>query len=323
MADVDSPFAQSSDSADDAGEHRPRRFLGRARLRRESGSTPDRKDKKKGSFWKELPILIGTALVLTFLIQTFLARVYVIPSQSMELTLHGCTGCTNDRVLVDKLRYRFGDPQPGDVVVFKGPDSWGQNPEFYADQPSNAFARGLRHFGSLVGMANPDERDFVKRVIATGGQTVQCCDDSKRVLVDGKPLDEPYLYFEDGRGGSQNEFSVVKVPEGHLWVMGDNRNNSSDSRAHVDDSTSGTIPIDNVIGKARLIVLPPSRWSGINDHDPQHEALDAPAWQGAVPLALGVLLAWPVRVGAGAASQVARRRGVRAAQSRRLPWRRH
>ncbi len=310
MADVDSPFAQSSDDA--AGEPRPRRSFRRARHRRDEDEQPA----KKGSFWKELPILIVTALVLTFLIQTFLARVYVIPSQSMEQTLHGCTGCTNDRVLVDKLSYRFGDPDPGDVVVFRGPESWGQNPDFNADRPSNVFAKGMRHFGSLIGLASPDERDFVKRVIATGGQTVQCCDDNRRVLVDGRPLDEPYLFFEDGRGGTQNEFSVVQVPAGHLWVMGDNRNNSSDSRMHVDDSASGTIPIDNVIGKARFIVLPPSRWSGIDDHDPQNAALGAPAWHGGVPLVLGALLAWPVRIGVGKASGVIRRR-------RRWPWERH
>lgn len=311
MADVDSPFAQSSDSADDAGDPRSRRPFRRARHRRDDRDGDDvkpGKQEKKGSFWKELPILIGTALVLTFLIQTFLARVYVIPSQSMEQTLHGCTGCTNDRVLVDKLSYRFKDPGPGDVVVFKGPESWGQNPEFFPGQATNAFAKGMRHFGSLIGLANPDERDFVKRVIATGGQTVQCCDENRRVLVDGKPLDEPYLYFEDGRGGAQNEFSVVQVPEGHLWVMGDNRNNSSDSRMHVDDSTSGTIPIDNIIGKARFIVLPPARWSGIDDHDPQNTALGAPGWQQGAPLALGLLLAWPARAGLSAATGAVRRR---------------
>lgn len=317
MADVDSPFAQSSDAADDEGEPRTRRSFRRARHRK-----AEDKPEKKGSFWKELPILIGTALVLTFLIQTFLARVYVIPSQSMEQTLHGCTGCTNDRVLVDKLRYRFGDPSPGDVVVFKGPESWGHNPEFFPGQPSNALTKGMRYFGSLIGLANPDERDFVKRVIATGGQTVQCCDDRRRVLVDGKPLDEPYLYFEDGRGGSQNEFSAVHVPEGHLWVMGDNRNNSSDSRMHVDDDTSGTIPIDNVIGKARFIVLPPARWGGIDDHDPQTVALGAPAWQDGAPLALGLVLAWPVRAGVGAASGVVRRRTPTLLSRLRRPWRR-
>jgi signal peptidase I len=264
VADVDSFTHPPSDDSD-AGDTPD---SGRARHRRK------RSTDKKGSFWRELPILILTALVLTFLIQTFLARVYVIPSQSMEKTLHGCTGCTNDRVLVDKLSYRFTDPHPGDVVVFKGPDSWGDNPEFEADQPSNAVARGLRQVGSLVGLAHPDERDFVKRVIATGGQVVQCCDVQGRVLVDDKPLDEPYIFFEVGRGNVQEPFAPVHVPSGHLWVMGDNRNNSSDSRRHVVDESSGTIPVGNVIGKARVIVLPPSRWDGIDDHNPQATALD-------------------------------------------------
>ncbi|HEY0638867.1 MAG TPA: signal peptidase I [Pseudonocardiaceae bacterium] len=315
MADVDSPFAQpSSDDDAETGRRRPFR---RAKHRQEGDE-----ERKKGSFWKELPILIITALVLTFLIQTFLARVYVIPSQSMEQTLHGCTGCTNDRVLVDKLSYRFTDPSPGDVVVFKGPESWGVNPELMGTEPSSALARGLRQLGSLVGLASPDERDFVKRVIAVGGQTVQCCDEEKRVLVDGKALDEPYLYFENGRGVAQDDFALVQVPAGHLWVMGDNRNNSSDSRRHVDDSTSGTIPVDNVIGKARFIVLPPARWGGIDDHDPQAGALGTlgslsatplHAW---APLAFGLMLAWPVRLGASAAGS-----GL-GGLYRRCPWRR-
>jgi signal peptidase I len=126
--------------------------------------------RKKGSFWRELPILVLTALVLTFLIQTFVARVYVIPSASMEPTLHGCTGCTDDRVLVDKLIYRFRDPRPGEVVVFRGPPSW--NSEFSSRRSSNIFLRGLQDAGALIGLAPPDERDFVKRVIAVGGQTV-------------------------------------------------------------------------------------------------------------------------------------------------------
>lgn len=260
--------------------------------RRRSKRSDGKKDKYLGgSLWLEIPILIGTALVLTFLIQTFLARVYVIPSQSMEQTLHGCPGCTNDRVLVDKVAYRFDDPRPGDVVVFRGPESWGTNPEVGQSSEVNIVARTMHQFGALFGLAPPDERDFVKRVIATGGQTVQCCDDQNRVLVDGKPLDEPYLYFGLGAGNAQESFTPVTVPPGHIWVMGDNRNNSSDSRRHVDDATSGTIPLDNVIGKARAIVLPPSRWGGVSDHNPQTLALGAPAWQSGAPAAAGLLLA--------------------------------
>ncbi|MGH3978012.1 MAG: signal peptidase I [Pseudonocardiaceae bacterium] len=227
------------------------------------------RERKKGSFWRELPVLVLTALVLTFLIQTFLARVYVIPSASMEQTLHGCTGCTNDRVLVDKVTYRLGDPAPGDVVVFRGPESWAGSAEFDAPEPDNLLLRGLQEAASLIGLAPPDERDFVKRVIAVGGQTVACCDDLNRVLVDDRPVTEPYVYLAGGR--PQEAFPAVTVPEGNLWVMGDNRNNSADSRRHVDDDADGTIPIGSVIGEARLIVLPPTRWDGIADPDPQRE----------------------------------------------------
>jgi signal peptidase I len=284
-----------------------------ARGRHRRGGKPSGKKKGKylgGSLWLEIPILIGTALVLTFLIQTFLARVYVIPSQSMEQTLHGCPDCTNDRVLVDKVTYRFGDPGPGDVVVFRGPESWGSNPEV-GSSDTNIVTRTFHQFGALFGLAPPDERDFVKRVIATGGQTVQCCDDHNRVIVDGKALDEPYLYFGLGAGNAQEPFKPVTVPDGHLWVMGDNRNNSSDSRRHIDDTSTGTIPVANVIGKARAIVLPPSRWGGVSDHNPQAVALGAAAWQSGLPAAAGVLLA------GGAGLAVRRRRHCRQFRCRR------
>ncbi|MGH3992415.1 MAG: signal peptidase I [Pseudonocardiaceae bacterium] len=229
-----------------------------------------RKPEKKGSFWRELPILILTALVLTFLIQTFLARVYVIPSASMEPTLHGCTGCTNDRVLVDKVTYRFSDPQPGDVVVFRGPESWGSNTEFTSPRSDNVIVRGIQQAASLIGLAPPDERDFVKRVIAVGGQTVQCCDEQNQVVVDGVSLHEPYAVFAGQE--LQEEFGPITIRPGGLWMMGDNRNNSADSRRHVSDEWSGAVPADNVIGQARLIVLPPTRWQGIPDPDPQQAA---------------------------------------------------
>ena len=192
IAPITPPPADEPDAEDEA--------TGRRRRGRRSDG---KKDKYLGgSLWLEIPILIGTALVLTFLIQTFIARVYVIPSQSMEQTLHGCPGCTNDRVLVDKITYRFRDPRPGDVVVFRGPDSWGTNPDVGLSPDENVVARTLHQFGALFGLAPPDERDFVKRVIAIGGQTVQCCDDQNRLIVDGKPLDEPYLYYSLGAGNA-------------------------------------------------------------------------------------------------------------------------
>ncbi|MBV8930947.1 MAG: signal peptidase I, partial [Kutzneria sp.] len=227
------------------------------------GAGEPAKPEKKRSFWKELPILVVTALVLTFLIQTFLARVYVIPSESMEQTLHGCATCTDDRVLVDKLTYDFTTPGPGDIVVFKAPDNWNRN-EFQPVRSDNPVLHWLQDAASLVGLAQPNEYDLIKRVIAVGGQTVQCCDNN-RVVVDGKPLNEQqYLYWRPDAAPQQIPFGPVKVPDGKLWVMGDNRNNSDDSRLQVPgDLPAGAVPVANVIGKARFIVLPPTRWRGL------------------------------------------------------------
>ncbi|PXY26239.1 signal peptidase I [Prauserella endophytica] len=273
----------------------------------------ERKQKKQRSFWKELPILIVVALVLAFLIQQFLARVYMIPSGSMEQTLHGCAGCTPDRILVDKITYDFTDPEPGDVVVFRGPPAWIEG-DLPPEESDNAVANFFQSIGSVFGLAPPDERDFVKRIIATGGQTVECCDDQNRVLVDGKPLDEPYIYWQGAH--EQAEFDPVEVPEGTVWVMGDNRNNSSDSRYQGDGGARGAVPVDNIIGKARFIVLPPSRWGTVSDHNPQAasaSAMSAPAWQQGVPLGIGVLAAWPTllvgrRLGAAVRGTVRRGR---------------
>ena len=259
-----------------------------------------RKAPRKQPLWRELLVLFTVAIVLTILIQHFLGRVYSIPSGSMEQTLHGCTGCDGDRVLVDKIVYRFRDPAPGDVIVFKGPDPWTKN-DLDLKRSDNVLMRGLQQLGSLVGLAPPDERDFVKRVIATGGQTVECCDAQNRVLVDGKPMDEPYIYWVAGRPGTQANFPAVKVPAGTLWVMGDNRNDSCDSRcqgggAQVDGGRNGVVPVDNVIGKARFIVLPPARWRGVGDHNPQADtvSLSASSWQQGLPAGVGFLAALPV-----------------------------
>ena len=255
-----------------------------------------RKPPRKQPLWRELLVLFAVAIVLTILIQHFLGRVYSIPSGSMEQTLHGCTGCNGDRVLVDKIVYRFRDPAPGDVIVFKGPDPWTKNDLELQKRSDNVLVRGLQSLGALVGLAPPDERDFVKRVIATGGQTVECCDSANRVLVDGKPLDEPYIFWTPGRPPTQANFQPVKVPPGTLWVMGDNRNDSCDSRCQGGGGIPGVVPIDNVIGKARFIVLPPSRWQGVGDHNPQAgpATLSAPDWQQGLPAGVGFLSALPV-----------------------------
>lgn len=274
--------------------------------RMSAGGTPDQpsggtdgakaaKPRKKSSFWKELPILIGIALVLTFLIQTFVARVYVIPSGSMEQTLHGCPGCTGDRILVDKITYDFTSPSPGDVIVFQGPPGWAQS-EFNVTESHNIVIKWLRQFGSSIGIGSPPEYDLVKRVIAVGGQTISCCDKQNRVLVDGKPLNEPYVFWAPGTQPTQESFAPVTIPKGDLWVMGDNRNDSYDSRFQNGGGINGVVPESDVIGIARTRIWPPNRWGGVGETNPQTLAssMGAPTIPGVpAPLGIGALAAWP------------------------------
>ncbi|MGH3880427.1 MAG: signal peptidase I [Actinophytocola sp.] len=292
------------DNEDEGDDSTNRRRDGDAEKSAESDAEPDgepgaeppakpRRKRKQRSFWKELPILIGVALLLALLIQTFVARVFVIPSESMEATLHGCPGCYGDRVLVDKLVYGFGEPEPGEVVVFKRPGTWNQS-EFQSNRSSNAFVSWLQDVGAAFGLASPDEDDVVKRIVAVGGQRVECCDDQNRVLVDGKPLDESYVYWTPTAEPKQASFAPIDVPDGMLFVLGDNRNNSSDSRYQGGGGRNGLVPVDNVIGKVRWVVLPPARWQGVGDHNPQ-DVGDAAALgiQYGFPLGGGLLAAWP------------------------------
>jgi len=233
------------------------------------------KQKKQRPFWQELPILLIIAAVIAALMVTFIGRPYVIPSQSMEPALHGCVGCTGDRIYVQKVTYNWSDAEPGDVVVFVGPPSW--NTQYQSIRSDNAVIRGVQNFFSIFGLVPPDENNLVKRVIATGGQTVECCDDLGRVMVDGEPLDEPYV--EDDYPWSPDQqnaaypagrtFGPITVPEGNLWVMGDNRNESADSRAHVGDEFQGTVPVDNVRGKAVFKIWPPGRIGTVDSENPQ------------------------------------------------------
>jgi signal peptidase I len=242
--------------------------------------------KKKHSALREAAILITIAMVLYYIMLTFVARPYLIPSESMEPTLHGCNGCVGDRIMVDKLTYDFSSPQPGDVIVFKGPPNW--NIGYRSIRSDNTAVRWMQNALSFVGFVPPDENDLVKRVIAVGGQTVECRANTG-LTVDGKPLNEPYLDPTTMMADPKvypclgNEFGPVRVPDGRLWVMGDNRTHSADSRAHCSntpadaqrgllctgDPMAGTVPLDNVIGKARFIAWPPSRWGGVGSVNPQ------------------------------------------------------
>lgn len=190
---------------------------------------------KKLPLWASLLLNMLMALVAIALVQGFLVKAYRIPSGSMEPTLQGsATG--GDRILVNRLAYAGSGPRSGDIVVFTRPDSWtGENP-----QPGGGGIAGLaRSFGDVTGIGPSNERFLVKRVIATGGQTISCCGDDGKVRVDGQPLDEPYI-FEDlpFEAGSLDCISDPKslrcipsftVPDGELVVLGDHRSNSVDS----------------------------------------------------------------------------------------------
>jgi len=277
---------------------------GRAARRREEAA-------KKGSLIRELPVLLLIAFVLALLVKTFLVQAFFIPSGSMERTLHGCPGCTGDRVLVNKVPYWFGEPEPGDIVVFEGPESW--SPEVDVQEPGNALSSGLLWLGRAIGVAPPSEDDYVKRVIATGGQTVQCCDPEGRVTVDGEPLDEPYVF--ENTPPESRAFGPVTVPEGRLWVMGDHRSVSADSKAHIGDENSGTVAVDDVIGRAALIVWPLDRFGTLGSPDIQGtEAAGDPVRP--MPVSGAASVAAPYAMGlAGAVPLTAWRRRRRRARS--------
>ena len=138
--------------------------------------------------WAETVLTVLVVLVVVGLFQNLIGRQYVIPSASMEPTLHGCPECTDDRIFVEKVSYYFSDPQPGDVVVFEGTPSWAGM--YQSPRSDNALLARIQDGLSLVGLAAPDENTLVKRIIATGGQTVSCQEGDAAVMVDGKPIDQ-------------------------------------------------------------------------------------------------------------------------------------
>ena len=191
--------------------------------------------------WQEVLLLLVTALVLAVLVKTFLVQAFYIPSGSMEATL-----AYDDRILVEKVTYWTGEVERGDIVVFDDPDHWLRPEE--GRQATNVLEQGL----SLVGLY-PTGGHLVKRVIGVGGDQVRCCDSRGRILVNDEPIDETYLGRREK--ASLTPFDVT-VPPDKLWVMGDNRGNSSDSRAHLGRQGGGFVPTDDVVGKVWTVVWP-------------------------------------------------------------------
>jgi signal peptidase I len=215
--------------------------------------------KRRMSAWRELPILIVVALTIALVIKTFVVQPFFIPSSSMENTL-----MIGDKVLVNKLVYHFRSIQPGDIIVFDGDGSWNPNPP-QATASSNVVVRAYddtlgRLFHSIAGLFGTPvgQTDYIKRVIGTPGDRVKCCNAQGLVTVNGVALHEQSYLFP-GAAPSQIKFNIV-VPKGRLWVMGDNRQVSDDSRLRMYDPGGGTIPEDMVIGRAFVIVWPPSHW---------------------------------------------------------------
>lgn len=197
--------------------------------------------------WLEFPLLIIGAFLVAFVVKTFLVQAFYIPSGSMEDTLQ-----VGDRVLVNKVVYHLRPVERGDVIVFDGTGSFIMG-DIVEPERTPLEAAG-RLVGEIVGLAPPRDTDFIKRVIGVGGDRVVCCDADGRITVNGVPLDErPYLYRNNPP--SKQSFDVL-VPEGKLWVMGDHRSASADSRAHMGDPGGGFVPVDNVIGRAFAVVWP-------------------------------------------------------------------
>ncbi|MEV5507711.1 signal peptidase I [Streptomyces orinoci] len=254
----------------------------------EPASPAKTKKRQQRPFWKELPLLVGVALVLALLIKTFLVQAFSIPSDSMQNTLQ-----QGDRVLVDKLTPWFGSkPERGEVVVFHDPDNWLANEP--TPQP-NAVQKVLSFIGL---MPSANEKDLIKRVIGVAGDTVEC-KGTGPLKVNGKALKEPYVYPGNTPCSTDPESQfTVTVPKDRIWVMGDHRQNSADSRYHQDDRNGGFVPVGNVVGRAVVVAWPLNRWdtlpipgtfhqSGINRAAAAVPAAPAAvALTGAVPLVL-------------------------------------
>lgn len=194
---------------------------------------------KHKPFWRELPVLIVIAFAVALLLKSFVLQAFFIPSASMEETLQ-----IGDRVLVEKVSYRWGGPDHGDVVVFEKD----LNPAVQAapDEDPSLSEKIGDAFKGLFGFPTGDSQDFIKRVIGVAGDSIE--GRNGRVFLDGKPIREPYLQ----PGVQTSDFGPVDVPEGRIFVMGDNRTNSADSREF------GPVPIDTVVGRALLLIWPPT-----------------------------------------------------------------
>lgn len=211
---------------------------------------------RKGSLLRELPILIALALIVSLLIKSFLVQFFFIPSGSMENTLQ-----IKDRVAVNRIPFIGNNIERGDVIVFRDPAGWLPDA---SQQSGNRVMSAIRDGLVLVGVIpNPAKQYLVKRVIGVAGDQVIAKDSV--LTINGEETYEPYIFA--GNSPSDTDFNVT-VPEGKVWVMGDHRGASGDSRVHQDDINNGMVPVDKITGKAVAIIWPLNRIDVIASHDP-------------------------------------------------------
>ena len=201
---------------------------------------------KKGSLLREIPIIAISAIVVSLIVKTFFIHFFFIPSGSMENTLQ-----IGDRIAVNKFANYFSDIKRGEVVVFRDPAQWlGEAPTETGSRPVVLMKEALVAVGILP---DPAKQYLIKRVVGVGGDHVKCCDTQGHLVINGKSVNEPYIFA--GNKPSESTFDIT-VPKGYIWVMGDHRAASADSRFHTDDIHKGMVPLADVTGRAVAVVWP-------------------------------------------------------------------
>jgi signal peptidase I len=230
-------------------------------------TTAARRKRSTLLFLRDLLVIFVVAVLVSFLIKTFLVRSFFIPSQSMEQTL-----VQDDRIIVNQLVPEMNPISRGDVVVFRDPGGW-LPARVETQQPPLIAA--IDWFLAFVGLSAPDSNDhLVKRVIGLPGDHVICCNALGQLSVNGVPLDEPYVALPPGETKvSRDDFDRV-VPDDSLWVMGDNRYNSKDSRYNGETPLKGFVPIENIVGRAFVVSWPVGHWSWLGNYPEVYEGVD-------------------------------------------------
>lgn len=213
------------------------------------------KGKSRWAFTRELVVIVAIALTLSFLVKTFLAQPFYIPSQSMESTLD-----VGDRIIVSKFTPQHSPLHRGDVIVFEDPKTWGSTP-----QHSSTLKRAVSDALVFVGVLPGGGEHVVKRIIGMPGDHVKCCTKDGKLTVNGVEITEPYI--DQGSVPSTIPFNIT-VPKDKVWVMGDNRNDSADSRMHDGNSDGklGSVPMSDITGQVVAIAWPISRIHALKDY---------------------------------------------------------